>query len=143
MAKGFSLIEVILAVALFGIYATVLLGVLAYGNESAIRAADHARSVFLAEEGMEAIRSLRSASWDNLIDGQYGVTSTPAGWLLLPTDDKIGRFNRRLIITSPDSSTKKITSAVFWLQGNNTISTEISSLLTNWQFVSSTVCVFP
>lgn len=137
------MVEVILAVSLLAIYAATLLGVLAYGNESVVRPADRARSVFLAEEGIEAARSLRAIDWNNLTDGQYGVTSTQAGWTLLPTEDKIGRFNRHLSISSTDAATKKITSAVSWPQGNETLTTTLTTFLTNWQFVSSTVCAAP
>lgn len=141
--KGFSLIEVILAAALFGIYASALLGILAYGNETAARAADRARSVFLAEEGLEAARSLRSVSWDSIADGQWGITSTPSGWTLLPAGDSVGRFNRQITISSIDNSTKKIITSVSWLQGGSPVTTTLSTLLTNWTFATSSLCAAP
>src|SRR3989338_5981139 len=143
MSKGFSLIEVILAAALFGIYASVLLGMLAYGNETAARAADHARSVFLAEEGLEGTRTLRSTLWDSTNDGQYGLTSTQSGWTLLTNSDSIGKFNRQIIISSTDNSTKKIISSVSWLQGGSTVTTTLTTLITNWPIVTGTVCATP
>ncbi len=140
MSKGFSLIEVILAAALFGIYASALLGMLAYGNETAIRAADRARSVFLAEEGLEAARTLRSTLWNGTNDGQYGLTSTPSGWTLLTNGDNIGKFSRQITVSSIDSSAKKITSAVSWLQGGNPVTTTFAAILTNWPFITSSLC---
>lgn len=143
MSKGFSLIEVILAAALFGIYASVLLGMLAYGNETAVRAGDHARSVFLAEEGLEATRSLRSVSWGSISDGQWGLASTPSGWALLVSGDSVGKFNRQIVVSSLDNSTKKIISTVSWLQGGTSVTTTLSTLLTNWTSVTSSLCVAP
>src|SRR3989338_6901169 len=140
MSKGFSLIEVILAAALFGIYASALLGMLAYGNETAVRAADHARSVFLAEEGLEAARSMRSVLWESIADGQYGLASAPSGWTFLPAGDSIGRFNRQISVSSLNNSTKKIISAVSWLQGGNFVTTTFATLLTNWPFAISSLC---
>lgn len=145
MSKGFSLVEVILAAALFGIYAASLLGILAYGNETAARAADRSRSVFLAEEGLEAARSMRPILWESVADGQYGLASTPSGWTLVPVaaGDSVGRFNRQITVNSLNNSTKKIVSAVFWLQGGNFVTTTLATLLTNWPLVTSSLCASP
>lgn len=145
MSKGFSLVEVILAAALFGIYAASLLGILAYGNETAARAADHSRSVFLAEEGLEAARSMRSLLWESVADGQYGLAAAPDGWTFLPAaaGDSVGRFNRQITISSLNNSTKKIVSAVSWPQGGNFVTTTLTTLLTNWPFVTSSLCAVP
>ena len=52
--KGFSLVEVLLAVSIFGLLLLFLTGGLIYGQQSTALSGARARAEFLAEEGLEA-----------------------------------------------------------------------------------------
>jgi Tfp pilus assembly protein PilV len=66
--QGFSVVEALLAVAVFGFLVTGLIGAIVYGRVSSADAGDHSRATFLAEEGIEATRNIATASYANLVD---------------------------------------------------------------------------
>jgi len=70
--KGFSLIEVVMAIAVLGIVAVAYLGALATGSKAIMIADERATAESLARTQMEYVRSqdYSSADWD------YTVTST-------------------------------------------------------------------
>lgn len=65
---GFSLVEVILSTAIFGLLVTTLVGGFLYGQEATFLAGSRARATMLAEEGIEAVRNIRDADFANLAD---------------------------------------------------------------------------
>jgi len=107
-------VEVILATALFGTLVAALAGVFVYGQVSSVTAANRARAFFLADEGLEAARSLAPAQWQVLADGTYGVSVSQGGWELSGAPDSTGIFTREISITSVGPISKDVTSRVQW-----------------------------
>jgi Tfp pilus assembly protein PilV len=66
--RGFSIVEVLLAAVIFGFLVTGLIGAIVYGRVSSANAGDRSRAAFLAEEGIEAARSIGTSSYANLVD---------------------------------------------------------------------------
>lgn len=66
--QGFSVVEVLLAAAVFGLLTTALIGAIVYGRSSTASSGDRARATLLAEEGIEATRNIAAASYVNLVD---------------------------------------------------------------------------
>lgn len=114
--KGFVLVEVILTSALFALVSAGLFGAFYYGLESVKASGQRTRSVSLAEEGLEAVRSIRDAGFTNLADGSYGLTNDGTKWTLVPGSDAKGEFTRQIQIQTIDTHTKYITSLVLWNQ---------------------------
>ena len=131
--KGFSLIEVILSTAVFGLFVVAFMGVYLYGEESTMLSGNRARAVMLAEEAVEATRNIRDPDFANLADGTYGLTTTGNQYNLEGPNDTDGFFTRSVNVATVDAKRKDITSTVTWQQNaQRTGSVSIVSRLTNW-----------
>lgn len=74
--KGFSVVEVLLAVTIFGFLATGVIGAIIYGRASTATAGDVARANYLAEEGVEAARNIGNSAFSNLTESVTNVGNT-------------------------------------------------------------------
>lgn len=63
---GFSMVELLLAAAVFGLLSTGLIGAVVYGRSSTASAGDHNRATYLAEEGINAVQNIGAAAFANL-----------------------------------------------------------------------------
>lgn len=136
--KAFSLIEVLLAVAAFGLVVTGLTGLYIYGRESSALAGNRQRATFLAEEAQEAVRNIRDQNFANLTDGTYGLSLAGNQWSLSGSSDTNSGFTRQIVITTIDANTKEIAVTINWqqnLQRPGTVTT--TSRLTNWRVAAA------
>jgi len=139
--SGFSVIEVVLAAGLFGLIITALTSILVYGEESSALAGQRARAVFLAEEGMEAVRNIRDENFANLTDGNYGLQVSSNQWALSGVSDTIDVFTRQINISTVDPNRKAITSTVLWQQNSQRIGLVVlTTRLTNWKQAVMATC---
>lgn len=163
--RGFSTIEVILAAALFIIFATGITGVVLQGINLNRLGAEHTIALQYAAEGLEVARSIRNQAYSNI----SSVNPTPRGisrvgnvWTFLgdgtnnSTDS--GRYTRTIKVESvsrdntppsgnivssggtADTDTKKITSSVSWnFTTSRPQSLNLVSYLTNWRKLNSPI----
>lgn len=129
---GFSAVEVLLAAAVFGVLVTAIIGALVYGRASTATAGERNRANLLAEEGLEAVRNIRDASYANLTDGTYGMVLSGGVWTLSGSSDVNGVFTRQVTIAANGTNRKLITSRVSWPQGSTTSQTEVATQFSNW-----------
>lgn len=115
-SRGFVLVEVILTSALFALVAAGLFGAFYYGLESVKASGLRTRSVSLAEEGLEAARSIRDRGFTNLVDGSYGIVNDGTRWSFVAGSDAKGPYTRQVTVQTIDAKTKYITSLVMWNQ---------------------------
>jgi hypothetical protein len=139
--KGQSLIELIIAIGIF-IVITSALAVFVLDSYVAGRLSlEITKADFLAEEGVEAVSSIRDNSWSNLITGSHGLAISGGRWVFQGNSEDIGdqlRNGTRVIeIENIGQYRKKITSRVNW-QFSETRPEEVIfvSYLTNWRIVS-------
>src|SRR3989344_5005317 len=133
LQAAFSMIEVILASSIFAMIVVSFVGVFLYGQESTTLAGKRSSAVFLAEEGLEALKNIRDAGFANLTDGTFGLAISGGQWILSGVSDVNGIFTRQIMISTIDAKRKLVTSRVDWqqnLQRTGTIS--LASRLTNW-----------
>lgn len=131
--NGFSLVEALLAVALFSIGVTSFVGAIVYGQQSTALAGSKARATFIAEEGLEAARNIRDEDFLNLVDGTYGVSTSGNSWALTGSSDTKDIFTRQVQIQTVDSNRKRVTSIVSWQQTpQRTGSVILDTYLTYW-----------
>ncbi|MDP2656078.1 MAG: prepilin-type N-terminal cleavage/methylation domain-containing protein [bacterium] len=131
--RGFSLVEVILASAVFVLLVTALVGAYLYGQEATALAGSRARATMLAEEGLEAVRNIRDSTFNSLTDGTYGLSVTSNQWIMSGTEDVSGIFTRQITISTVDADRKAVVSAVTWPQNDQrTGSVVLTTRLTNW-----------
>lgn len=132
--KAFSLVEILLSVALFNLFVTGIVGAWLYGQESTALSGKRSQAVYLAEEGLEAVRNIRDAAFSNLADGTYGLAISGGQWVLSGTQDTTGIFTRQIVISSIDANTKNVKSTVTWNQNlQRTGSVSFDTRLTTWQ----------
>ncbi len=133
-SKGFSLVEVLLAVAVFSLIVTGLIGGLIYGEQSTALAGQRARAATLADEGLEAVRNIRDANFSNLTDGTFGLTTTGNQWNLSGASDTSDIFSRAITISTVDANRKSITSSITWQQNPQRGGlVQAVTYLTNWK----------
>ncbi len=136
-SKGFSLIEIILSSGLLALFALAFMGVLGFGQESTLRAGQRNRAIFLAEEGLEAARSMRDENFSNLIAGSFGLL-TNNKWNLINQPEIIENFTRTINIIDINQQTKQVISEVSWKQsGGSQVSISFSTLFTDWRTATS------
>lgn len=132
--KGFSLVEVILATAIFALLVTAFVGAYLYGEESTALATNRSQAILLAEEGLEATRNIRDASYTNLTTGTHGLVVSSNQWEFSGTSDTTDSFfTRQVVISSPTPNRKEVTSTVTWQQTpSRTGSVTLTTQFTNW-----------
>jgi hypothetical protein len=151
---GQSLVEVIIAIAIFSLFAvsmaTFILGAITLTQTGG----DVSQADALAVEGIEAVRAIRDSSWNNLAFDSSGIEVISGQWALRGegTSDEIGKFTRTInflpifrnaehdIVSSTstgavlDSESKQVDAVVGWDTGRGVFdSVNISAYLTNWK----------
>ncbi|MEK6561178.1 MAG: hypothetical protein AABZ07_05540, partial [Nitrospirota bacterium] len=136
------LVEVLLAVSIFGLVVTVLTGGLIYGQQSTAMAGMRARTAILADEGLEAARNIRDENYANLTDGTFGLAISGNQWNFSGASDTTDVFTRTIAIYAVDANRKMVTSAVTWQQNPQRSGlAQTVTYLTNWRSVSApTTC---
>lgn len=135
-AQGFLLVEVLLSSSLFIILVTGFAGVFYYGQQASILSGNRSKAVMYAEEGQEAVRSMKNINFANLADGVYGLTYSNNAWSFSGAQDTQGQFTRKATVSTIDANRKSVTIAVTWQEAqgrNGTVS--IASRLTNWKTI--------
>ena len=132
--KGFSLIEVLLTISIFSMFMVALIGVLSIGEESSSLAGKRIQAVYLAEEGLEALRNIRDENFINLVNGSYGLVKIGNQWNFSALPDVTGIFTRTINISTVNANIKLVTSTITWqqnLQRNGSVI--LTTYLTNWK----------
>ena len=146
---GFSIIEMLIAIAILAMALTSLLGMASFslGIQGLVRQTTQADN--LAQEAMEAVRSIRdNNSWNQITNGSHGLASSDGYWSFSGTNDTIDVFARIISIADVrrdasdnivesggiiDPDTKKITVTVSWSERSRPHEIELITYLTNWR----------
>ena len=68
--KGQSLLEVIIAVAVFGLVAATILNFTLGGSQTLLLGGQETKAESLAQQGIEAVRAIRDSAWNELVYSQ-------------------------------------------------------------------------
>lgn len=136
---GFSLVEVLLAIAIFALISTSIIYLLIDAGNANQQNRDRIVASALAEEGLEATRTIRDASWTNMIAGNYGLTKDDDRWQFFGQSDidPTNRFVRQISISKINDDRFQITSTVTWqamLGFESSVSTV--TYLTQWNKIT-------
>ena len=163
LQKGQSILEVIIAMAIFSLIAIVMVSLVTGSFLGLIQGGKHTEAEFLSQEGIEAVRSLKDSDWD-LISGYTatGIEVSGSNWTMKGegTNDAINDFVRTIyfndvyrddnyeIVSSAavgallDVRTKEVKSEVVWSpRGTITNIVNQISYLTNWEDVNEATCL--
>jgi len=149
--QGFSLVEVILAIALFSLFAVALIGLLMNSYGSNFQAVELEKANLYAQQGLDAVWSIRRQAWNLLANGDYGLDNVSGYWQFSGSSDLLeDKYTRVVTIadacrdgsgdlvdcpgTTIDPHTKKATVKVTYI-GINGVNNEVqaSAYLTIWQ----------
>jgi type II secretory pathway pseudopilin PulG len=138
--RGQSLIELMVALGIFILIVGSLAIFILEGYVSGRLAQEKTVANFLAEEGLEAARSIRDNKWSSLKNGNYGLEiSGDKNWVFSGiSEDLSSQFKqgatRTITIEDAGVCRKKITSRVGWeFTGNIYQDVELITYLTNWE----------
>ncbi|MCX6793147.1 MAG: prepilin-type N-terminal cleavage/methylation domain-containing protein [Candidatus Falkowbacteria bacterium] len=131
--SAFTIVEILLAVAIFALLVTAFSGVYLYGQEASAMAGGRTRADLLAQEGLEAVQNMRDSAFANLTDGTYGLAISGGKWILSGTQDVLDNFTRSVTISTVDANRKNVVSTVNWQQNTQRAgSVSLVTRLTNW-----------
>lgn len=153
--NSFSLVEIILAMAIFVIFASGSMAVVLQAMDMNRLGGEQTIANQYAGEGLEAVRSIRNRAYTNLINTlSTGITVSGNLWIFGGTQNTYDKYTRTIsiadvyrdgqgnVVTSEgtlDPDTKKITSTVNWnVAANRNNSVILSTYLTNWKNIIPT-----
>jgi len=148
--KAFSSIEILLAICIFAIIAIGVFYLSIDVAQNDAKVSLDSQALFYAQEGVEAVISIRDRNFLNVVNGTHGLIKTNGQWMLGPPPEVIEpMYQRKIIIadvyrndqgnidpngTVLDISTKKVTAQVFWyMRGTEPRTTEVSSYIADWR----------
>ena len=150
--KGSLLVEVIIAMSIFAVMAGAIMSVTLGSLDGMMRGGEETQARALAQEGMEAIRSVRDGAWNKINYSQVKVTVSGNLWNISSStseliDNKytrtitlsdVCRDESNIISTCPstytDPHTKLATVVVSWITKNGSInSTTQTGFISNWE----------
>src|SRR6187399_3274840 len=78
--RGFTIVECVIAIAIFSVISVVAFQIYLGANALQERASQKSKAMWLAEEGIEAVRSIRDESFTNLVNGTKGLILSGGKW---------------------------------------------------------------
>ncbi len=132
-ARGMSVVEAVVAVSIFGVVATIAMNAYLYANNASERAANSSKAWWLAEEGIEASRSIRDQSFSMLTPGTHGLSQSGNKWSYNGTADYTDGYMRTIALTSLDADHVQATSSVSWNTQGATSTVSLAEQFTNWR----------
>lgn len=131
--RGFSLVEAIVAAGIFVIITTTIVASYISVSKYVLSAGVEVQAIFLAEEGLEAVRNIRDNDFARLLSGgPYGLTSVGA-WNFSGSQDTNGIYTRKVTIVSPDADTREVSVSVGWTYKGENKSLTLKRQFNNWR----------
>lgn len=149
--KGQSILEVIVAMAIFSLIASSMAAMAVGGFTALTQGGEQIEAANLAQEGIEAVRAIRDRAWNKNIYSKSSVAINAGEWVFSGegTEETIGQYTRVItfsdvcrdaldeIVACPgsynDVHSKKVTVAVSWPVRSGVVnSVQKISYLTNW-----------
>lgn len=119
---GISLIEVLLAVAIFTLSVASLGGIGLGGMAATADALMRFRATLAVEEASAALRSIRDRDYGLLVPGTYGLSFAGGEWSLAPTPDMDDVFLRTITLAAVAPGKTRANIDVSWTRGGRTAS---------------------
>jgi len=147
--KGISLVDAMLAIAIFAIASVAMAYMLVGALRTTSRTSFEQRALSYTHEGVDAVLSIRDWQFLDITDGTHGLTNTNGYWELTGAPDSLdgGTYTRTIEITSlnRDSATydlsdvgtisgrtKQISIVVSWAEGSTTRQVSATQYITDW-----------
>lgn len=140
--RGFSLVEILVSMSVFLVFALATTGALAAISKNARHMSNSERATALAEEAVEVARNLRDSNSDfaALPDGTHGLSVSGNEWSLSGSSDTQDIFTRAVVVSTVSEHQKKVDVTVSWtdqISPSNSVS--VGTYLTNWRRITPTI----
>ena len=96
--KGQSILEVIIAMAIFAMVSSAMVSLIVGSFSGLEQGGEHTRAEALAQEGIEAVRSIRDRAWNENTYSTSSVVVSGSEWIFdgEGTTEAIGQFTRTI-----------------------------------------------
>ncbi len=147
LSLGFTIVEVLLSVALFALIGSAFTVLFVQGWRFSQRTEQYDQASALAVEGVSALREIQNSSWQDLSAGTYGAERLSGVWTLVPAPTVIDGYTRTIELEnvlrnasseiSPtgelDDETFFAVVSVSWInRSNQTQSVSFETYLSRW-----------
>ena len=146
---GQTILEVVIALAIFIFISASLSALILGGANAALHGSEQTEASAIAQEGLEALRSIRNGAWNELAQSPAGVLMSGGQWIISGVQNSIPPFTRILTLlpvcrsiagdiatcpgTMSDPHTVRAVSTVSWTTAEGAANQAVhSSYLTNW-----------
>lgn len=139
--KGFSLVEILLAIAIFSMVTVSVIYLLIDASYAYLHGKHRATATFLAEEGVEAAQNIRDSGWNNLAVGNHGLKVLNNEWVFdgESDTDPTGIFTRQVAVTEINEDKRLATVTVSWnLTTIKLSNVTLVSYFNNWRKTTET-----
>ena len=150
--KGFILIEVIISIAIFAIFAGAMVSMILGSFSVMQKGADYSFATNLSQEGIEVIRIIREGAWNELKYAKSALVFEDI-WFLAgeETEERIDKFDRYIEFEAVyrdldrelvsfdypgavlDINSLNINSVVAWQENEKLLSVSNKTMFTNWE----------
>ena len=132
--KGQTLVEALVAIGVFLVGINAIIFLLFAAQSIFVDTTRNQEALNYASDGIEAIKSIRDRSWDELTDGEHGLLFSNNQWTFSGTSDSKNNLTRKIIITTQNGDIKDIKSIITW-QTNplNPRTLQTEEVLTRWR----------
>lgn len=152
--SGFSLVEVMVAVAIMVMFFLAIYEMIMFANKITANSLRRVEAVNFAQEGIEAVRTIRDNSWTTnltgvinntnyylaIVGGKWAINQTPAPLLntIFTRTIKFYEVSRDVngnivaIGGTVDPKTKKVVSMVSWNERGQTYNVSLETYITNF-----------
>jgi len=145
--KGQTLVELLIAIGIFVVVVSSFAFFILNSYVSGRLAKEITIANFLAEEGIEATRSIRDNYWNDLTTGTHGLVISENTWIFQGAEEDFSTLLnngiRKIIIEDlslADPDRKKVISKVAWqFRPDRTQEINLVSYLTNWQKITGAI----
>ena len=147
--KGFGLVEVLVALGVFVLIAFWGVSVVLHSFSSNRLGDEETKATVYAQEGIEAVRSIKNQDWDSLSVGSFGMDDSGGSWAFAGSSDSLDNFTRVVEISevrrdgsgeivetggSVDDDTVRVVSRVSWnYSPDRSNEVELVTYLTNFE----------
>lgn len=151
MKKGVGLVEVLVAVFIFTVILSSLILISNLYLSGATDSLRNTQAAYLAEEGVESLKTIRDNSWDNIssiptdTEKYLSFSTASSSWQVSNSEETVGVFSRSFIINSvnrdsngdislsgtEDPNTKKVNMIVSWNGKNGVVTKNLITYITN------------
>lgn len=140
--KGFSLLELVLAVAIFSMFSIGLGYMLIDSNLTTRLAGERILALLHAKESIDAVQSIGENDWGALTEGDHGLGFVADTWSFSGESDMIDsdpnldddKYTRVINIANTATSTMTVTVTISWsVTDTRSAEVALTTLITNWR----------